>query len=222
MAFWRLLLWAPSPLRSQRVGLVQSFANRWLAVPEAVTLVPAERFITGRIPTISEYPFPYMSLVPTTGRPLYRTDRCTGYSRIFSLHVWVDGDRLQEGEDIVEMARTVWANQKWPYNYGKVIDVLEGGPASARQVNEATFQAWELVKLFSLHIEQRRVDVPVACETSDNGSVGSASGSVSTAGGYSSSSGTQPVPHSSDSSSSTQSLPSIGSVHFRSHKRRIT
>jgi hypothetical protein len=144
-------------------GLLMSFAIRWRDDPVACALVPFSDFVTGRLPTVDEYPFPYMSLVPGSGRMHYRSDRFEGLRRTLALHIWVDPDKLEDGEAIAEHCRRVWCNQAWDYDYGCVIDVLDGGPPTCHQLTEPTYQGWELVKLMTLCIEQPRVDSALCC-----------------------------------------------------------
>lgn len=162
MAIWETLLWGgiavPSP--DERMdGLLLSFANRWRDTPAACTIVPFDRFFTGRVPTPQEYPFPYMSVLLGSSRQVYRSDKSEGSRRIVTVHIWVDPTKLEEdGEAAAEMVRRIYANQAWCYNYGRVIDVLDGGPPNVRQVNEPTMQAWEVVRVLSLCIEQTRMN----------------------------------------------------------------
>ena len=79
------------------------------------------------------------------------------------------------GEAIMEQARQLYANEAWKYDFGTVIDVLDGGPANAKQINDATYQCWELVKLFTLCIQQPRFDV--SCDSTPCGEISLISGS---------------------------------------------
>jgi len=67
-------------------------------------------------------------------------------------------DQLDQGEDIVENLRRVYCSRNWRYNYGTVIDVLDGGLATVNEVNEPTFSYKELVKTMTLCIQQPRLD----------------------------------------------------------------
>ena len=169
-----------------RPGLLLSFAHRWRdagtlllgngRLVDPCDVVPYDSFVTGRIPTTEEYDFPYMSLIPGNGRPVYRSDKNVGVRRIVAVHIWCDPSRLEEdGELAAELVRLVYSDQAWTYGYGMVNDVLDGGPPIARQINEPSFQAWELVRLLTLCIEQPRVDSAIC----GPGSVASSSGSQS-------------------------------------------
>ena len=160
---------------SPAVGMLRSFARRWEQSAQACQLVPFERFVTGRIPTITEYPFPYIAIIPGSGFGRYRTDRAEGSRRVLSFHAWLDPARLEDGEAIMEQARQIYANEAWKYDFGTVIDVLDGGPANAKQINDATYQCWELVKLFTLCLQQPRFDV--SCDSTPCGEISLISGS---------------------------------------------
>ena len=143
-------------------GLLMSFAQRWQNDAAACALVPFDRFVTGRIPNIeSGYPFPYMALLIPGGTSHGRSDRGTWARRTVVIHIWVDMADLDNGEDIVETIRRVYCNQNWLYNYGSVIDVIDGGLATVNEVNEPTFSYKELVKTMTLCIQQNRLD---ACD----------------------------------------------------------
>jgi len=149
------------------IGLLQSFAFRWRDDPSACALVPFVRFVTGRIPNIEEYPFPYMALVIPGGQGHGRSDRSTWARRTAVIHTWVDMDKLELGEAIAEKQRQIYCNQSWRYDYGDIIDVLDHGPPQIISVNEPTFQYHELVKTMTLCIQQARVDsCSEACATS--------------------------------------------------------
>lgn len=142
----------------QRFGLLASFARRWQLDPAACLLVPFDRFVTGRIPDIEEYPFPYMSLNIPGGSGHGRSDRSTWCRRTAVINIWVDMAALEDGEDISEALRRVYCSQNWSYDYGDVIDVLDGGLSTVKEVNEATFSYKELVKTMTLCIQQPRLD----------------------------------------------------------------
>jgi hypothetical protein len=161
-------------------GLLLSFCKRWQARPDACALIPYDRFFTGRVPNPEDYPFPFMSLIPGSSRQVYRSDIRQGFRRVVSVHIWVDPARLEEdGERAMEHVRQIYANRAWSYDQGRVIDVIDGGPPTAHQINEATFQAWELVRLLSLCIEQDRVDTEWCWDGQDGSQSGSLSGSSS-------------------------------------------
>jgi hypothetical protein len=65
---------------------------------------------------------------------------------------------LEDGEDISENLRRVYCNQSWRYDYGTVIDVIDGGLATVNEVNEATFSYKELIKTMTLCVQQTRLD----------------------------------------------------------------
>ena len=150
------------------MGLLASFANRWAVDAPACAQVPFERFVTGRIPSIDDilqpgggYPFPYMALLIPGGSSHGRSDRSTWCRRTAVIHIWVDMAALEDGEDIVETLRRIYCSQNWRYDYGSVIDVLDGGLATVNEVNEPTFSYKELVKTMTLCIQQPRLD---ACD----------------------------------------------------------
>lgn len=148
----------PGPCRN---GLLRSFAARWEADAQACALVPFDRFVTGRIPDIEEYPFPYMSLNIPGGSSHGRSDRSTWCRRMAVVNIWVDMAALEDGEDISENLRRIYCSQNWRYDYGQVIDVLDGGLATVKEVNVAEYSYKELVKTMTLCIQQPRLD---SCE----------------------------------------------------------
>ena len=166
------------------VGLFRSFARRWERSASACLLVPFVRFITGRIPTITEYQFPFIAVIPGSSYQNHRSDRAELSRRVLSFHVWVDVARLEEGEQIAEMARSLYANEAWDYSFGRVIDVIDGGPANAKQINDPTYQCWELVKLFTLCIQQSRLDVTCQAGCVPEASSGSRSESSISRGSF--------------------------------------
>jgi hypothetical protein len=164
---WADLLWGLTPLDTERVGFLKAFALRWVVNQQAIAAIPFDRCVTGRLGTTQEYPFPYMSVIPASGRQQYRSDRSENLRRIISVHVWVDPAKLEEGEEIAELVRRVWANQAWKYNYGKVIDVLDGG-LNTHELTDPAFRAWELVRLLTVCYEQSRVDTPFCPQASQS------------------------------------------------------
>ena len=153
-------------------GLLLTFAERWKNDGQAVALVPYDRFLTGRIPNIEDYPWPSISLIPGGGRRVYRSDKFEGSRRILALHIYTDPARLEEdGERAAEIARRLYASQAFNYDFGQVIDILDNGPPSAQQINAATFTYWEVTKIFSLCIEQPRLDL-ATCPAGGSGSSG--------------------------------------------------
>ena len=144
----------------ERVGLLGSFVARWRNDVGATVLVPFDHFYTGRLPTTEDYDWPAISLIVGSSFQRYRSDVAEGVRRTVTVHIFVDVDKLEEGEVIAEKVRRIYANQSWCYDGGVVTDVLDSGPASCRQHNEPTFQAWELVRTLTLCIEVPRVDQP--------------------------------------------------------------
>jgi hypothetical protein len=161
-----------------KIGLLASFSNRWRDRLDACALVPFQDVFTGRVPNTVDYPFPYMSIITGGGFRVYRSDKFEGVLRPISIHIWTDPTNLELGEEIAEMARVIYANQAWVYDFGRVIDVLDGGPQNCHQINDPTFQAWEVVKTFILCIELPRVDLPL-CEPAGSSSSLSQAGSTS-------------------------------------------
>ena len=140
------------------VGLLKSFAVKWAMDAEAVAKIPFNRFVTGRIPNVEEYPFPYAAVLGGPARETLRTDRAVFYERTLVLHIWVDGGRLEEdGEWAMERARRLFTNRSWEYNYGYVNDVKDHGH-TATEINIPEYHYWELVHTMTLSLQQARVD----------------------------------------------------------------
>lgn len=143
---------------SRGPGLLRAFAQIWADSADACDMVPFERFVTGRIPDTKEFPFPYMSVIAGGGRPAFRSDRAQDSLRIVSVHIWVDGDKEEDGETIAEKIRRLYCGSGFCYNYGQVYDILDGGPPLPHQGSDPTYDSWEVVKLLTLCIEQPRKD----------------------------------------------------------------
>ena len=140
------------------VGLLKSFAVKWAMDAEAVAKIPFNRFVTGRIPNVEEYPFPYAAVLCGPASQTMRSDRAVFERRTLSLHIWVDGGKLEEdGEWAMERARRVFTNRSWQYNYGYVNDVLDHGH-TATEINIPEYHYWELVRTMTLCVQQARVD----------------------------------------------------------------
>ena len=140
------------------VGVLKSFAVMWAMDADAVAKLPFDRFVTGRIPNVEDYPFPYAAVLGGPASQTIRSDRAVFEKRTLSLHIWVDGGRLEEdGEWLMERARRVFTNRSWQYNYGYVNDVLDHGH-TATEINIAEYHYWELVRTMTLCLQQTRFD----------------------------------------------------------------
>lgn len=143
----------------QFTGMLKSFAARWQNNAEAIAIVPFDRFVTGRIPSVADgYPFPYMALFVTGGSGHSRSDRSEWVRRTVTIHVWVDMAKLEEGEYICELLRQIYCNQSWKYDFGKIIDTIDHGPPQFLEVNMPAYSYKELIKTMTLCIQQDRVD----------------------------------------------------------------
>lgn len=149
-------------------GLSRGIFDRWRdaasiaaaiapALASAAVVDPSRMFI-GRLPDTRQGPWPAISVIRGATRHSYRTDQADGFRVMFAFHVYADDGSLHVGEQVDELIRRVYANQAWDYQYGRVIDCLDGGPGTAHEPEGPVFMEWEIVRLLTLCVEQRRVD----------------------------------------------------------------
>jgi hypothetical protein len=140
-------------------SLQKTIATAWQADSALCALVPFARFYTGRIPQTKTTQFPYVSLLVAAGISLYRTDKTRGTQSTVSFHVWVDDAHLEDGMTIAEAIGTMFADRILELSdTARIIDVLDGGEPTAQQVETPNVKAWEVIKLFFVHVERTRID----------------------------------------------------------------
>jgi hypothetical protein len=161
IGFWSGLLWQNAPrwaARTDRATLLKSIGRMWAADVALSNLVPGERVVTGRIPSTTEFPLPYCSIMEAGGNRRQRTN-VNQYDLVpVTFSVWLPAAHLALGESIDAAISDCYANKDWRYKYGRVMDVLDDGPAAKNQVQRAEYQCWEVVKVMSLIVQRTRAD----------------------------------------------------------------
>jgi len=186
---WSTLLWQKAryaPVVATSANLTDSLARIWEQSATLSGLVPFEKVYTGRVPPTNYQNFPWVSIIVAAASKTLRSSRCS-YSRLpVSFHIWVDDAHLAEGQQIDAAISAVYSDSCWRYTpLWKVIDVLDQGPGRQRQVNWASYQAWEIIHIMTLHLQRTRTDDPTLC-CAGAGMTGSMSGSSRHASGGSS------------------------------------
>jgi hypothetical protein len=140
-------------------SLLKSVGAIWESTPALCALIPFSRVFTGRIPSTTQYKFPFVSILATQGSQNIRSDK-TRYSHgPLSFHVWVDDAALEFGEVVAEEITKTYADRTWTLSStAKVIDCLDEGEPTAHQTDLPNIKAWEVVKLFTVCLMRDRVD----------------------------------------------------------------
>jgi hypothetical protein len=139
-------------------SLVRSIGQIWEETPALCALVPYNRVFTGRIPATTHYPFPYVSILATSGVQTRRTDKTRYSSGPLTFHVWVDDAKLETGELIAATIVETYADRCWALSdTADVIDVRVSGEPAARQTLMPDVKAWEIIVACTVHIKRDRV-----------------------------------------------------------------
>lgn len=193
---------AISPPPVQLPTLLGSLGAIWPRSRLLRGLVPAKRVCTGRIPSTTEYPMPYVSITEAGGHRRHRTNVNRYEVAPIVFHIWVGESQVALGEAIEQAISEVYADGGWRYSAGTVIDVLDEGPAAKNEVTQADYKYWEITKVFTLCIERPRQRRPLRPGSSASGS---ASSSTSASASSSSSNGSGSPSAGSSTQSSTLS-----------------
>ena len=159
MYTWPSLLWEGflSRLPSTRdKSLLGSLHDVWASCRLLNDLVPEERMLTGRFPSVDQYPMPYASLNMSAGSRNSRTSCSLITSAPFTFHIWVPEASVALGEQIEDAIITAYADKEWWFKYGHVYDVLDGGPAQKIEPFTPEYRYWQIVKIIILKIERLR------------------------------------------------------------------
>jgi len=153
-------------------SLLRSIADRWSENATLCGLVPFSRVCTVRITQTELYRFPYVSILTSTGSPLFRTDKTRASAGPVTFHVWVDDDHLEYALDVAAAITEAYADTCWSLGGGsKVFDVGDGGEPLSVQVDLPTVKAWEVVKVMTFYVERNRVDTGTCFNASSDGSI---------------------------------------------------
>jgi len=143
-------------------SLLGSLHDVWAACVPLNELVPQERVLTGRIPSIEQYPMPYVSLNMSAGSRTSRTSCSLLTSAPITFHIWVPEASVALGEQIEDAIITAYADKAWRFKYGHVYDVLDGGPAQKIEPITPEYRYWQIVKIIILKIERLRERRPTS------------------------------------------------------------
>ena len=144
-------------------SLLGSLHAIWAACIPLNDLVPHERILTGRFPSIEKYPIPYVSLNVSAGSRTNRTSCSLLTSAPFTFHVWVPEASVALGEQIEDAIITAYADKSWQFKYGHVYDVLDGGPAQKIEPFTPEYRYWQIIKIIILKIERRTISRSACC-----------------------------------------------------------
>jgi hypothetical protein len=136
--------------------LLGSLGQIWARSQRLCALIPSHRVCTGRIPSTTEYPMPYASIMEQAGHRRHRTNVTRYEIAPVTFHIWVGESMVGLGEEIEQAVIDVYADGGWRYAGGLVIDVLDEGPAAKNQVVQPDYKYWEILKVFSLCVQRRR------------------------------------------------------------------
>jgi hypothetical protein len=146
------------------MSLLKSIAEIWKNTGALTKLVAFDRVFTGRIPQTEQYHFPYVSILLTGGRMVHRSSQARYSQQPLSFHIWVDDAALATGEAIEQAIADAYADRCWFVDdFTRVFDVLDEGPGIRHQTDLPSVKAWEIVKLFALCVECKRVDRTNEC-----------------------------------------------------------
>jgi hypothetical protein len=126
----------------------------WAGNTALCAAVPADRFLTGRVPGSEE--MPYVRLELREGGTIQRSNATLYQTQKLAFHVW--SDKFDEGDGIAPLIVAAFASMAFDWASGGVTDMRWDGPAAARQTNDPEIKAWETVVMFTVNIWQTRQD----------------------------------------------------------------
>lgn len=118
------------------------------------TAVPADRFLTGRVPGSEE--MPYVRLELQSGGNIQRTRQTLYQKQQVTFHIWTD--TFDAGDSIVPALQAAFASQIFDWGTGGVTDFRQEGTAGTSQVSTPEFKAWETVVTFTANTWETRQD----------------------------------------------------------------
>ena len=136
-------------------SLPQAIHAIWAANAALAAAVPADRFITGRVPGSEE--MPYVRLELESGGNIQRSRQSQYQKQVCTFHVWTD--TFDAGDAIVPAIRAAFANEEFDWGTGGVTDFRQEGTAGTSQVSTPEYKAWETVVTFAASTWETRVDV---------------------------------------------------------------
>ncbi len=134
--------------------LAEAIHARWAANTALCTLVPADRFCTGRVPASEE--MPYVRLEILGGGELLRSRETVYEKRPIVFHIWTD--TFDAGDAVAAAIRTAFAHAAFDWGLGGAMDFRPCSGPAARQIARAEFKAWETVVAFVATMWEQRQD----------------------------------------------------------------
>ena len=134
--------------------LAQAIHAIWAANTALAAAVPADRFLTGRVPGSEQ--MPYVRLELEAGGNIQRTRQTNYQKQTATFHVWTDS--FDAGDAIVPALKAAYASEEFDWGTGGVTDFRQEGTASTSQVNTPEFKAWETVVTFAANTWETRQD----------------------------------------------------------------
>jgi hypothetical protein len=156
-----LILNPPSP-----VNLKGKIQYLWENDTALVEMHPAERFITGRVPTSKPTAadpappqMPYTRLELPIATRSTRTSDTEYWFQAVKFHLWTDTS--DEADPIVQAIYDCYGNMGFSYELSsvtyRIIDTKFGGIAQ-KQIPKPNYTAWETVVTFTLRTMRNRVN----------------------------------------------------------------
>ena len=134
--------------------LAQAIHALWGADAGLSALLPAEAFLTGRVPPSQAMPYCRLELPGGGEQALSNVNQYRTAAVVF--HVWSDG--FDAGDAIAPQIRRVFANQAVNWTGGGCLRMKPEGPPRTRQTTDAEIKAWETVQRFTAVIFETRQD----------------------------------------------------------------
>lgn len=134
--------------------LAQAIHGIWAANTALAAAVPADRFLTGRVPGSEE--MPYVRLELEDGGNIQRSKQTLYQKQRVVFHLWTDA--FDSGDSVVPLIQAAYASMAFDWGTGGVTDFRQEGTASTSQVNTPEFKAWETVVTFTANTWESRQD----------------------------------------------------------------
>jgi hypothetical protein len=136
----------------------QALHGLWAADPLLCSLIPADRFLTGRAPSSQQTP--YCRLELSGGSERQRSNGSLYQKLAITFHVWTD--TFDQGDAIAPQIRRVFANREFDWGSGGVLDCRTQGWPATEQTKLPEIKAWETVVKFVASTWDTRWDMSSA------------------------------------------------------------
>lgn len=144
-------------------GLESAVNTIWAQTAALVALVPADRFLNGRIPPSQA--MPYVRLESDGGQEHTRTNLNLYASHKLHFHIWTDGT-TDFDLTIAAAIRNAFASIAFDWTSGGVTDMKWTGPPTSRQTTDPEIVAWQTTLSFSAETWEQRQDTPAITSSS--------------------------------------------------------